>query len=235
MSENLKVWDALKTPPPEAMKKIVGGRLGGMTDIKPQWRYKAMTEQFGPIGFGWNYTIEKEWLEIGSDGNVCAFVNISLTYKIDKEWSLPVPGSGGSTFIAKESKGLHTSDECFKMATTDALSVAMKMIGVGADVYEGNVTHESKYSRPDNQQSAPPQQKQPPKQTATSDNANKLRDELLAWSLGNVPDAMAKLKELTLFQNDKKEDTWVHYHKIDTYSDKWILGALAKVKKLQAK
>lgn len=37
--------------------------------------------------------------------------------------------------ISKESGGLYTSDECYKMAFTDAISVACKMLGFGADVY----------------------------------------------------------------------------------------------------
>ena len=37
----------------------------------------------------------------------------------------------------QEKAGLHVSDECFKMATTDALSVALKMLGVAADIYAG--------------------------------------------------------------------------------------------------
>ena len=38
-------------------------------------------------------------------------------------------------FVAKERNGLYTSDECYKMALTDAISVACKALGFGADVY----------------------------------------------------------------------------------------------------
>ena len=44
-----------------------------------------------------------------------------------------------------EMGGLNASDECFKMATTDAISVACKQLGIGADVYWK--AGESKYSR----------------------------------------------------------------------------------------
>jgi hypothetical protein len=143
---NLDAWNKLKTPPPEAMSKIKGGRLNGMTDIKPQWRYKVMTEVFGPVGLGWGYSIKRLWTEKCEDGTVCAFAEVSAWYKLDGAKSELFDGIGGSMLVAKESAGLRTSDECYKMATTDALSVALKMIGVGADVYSGDVSHDSKYA-----------------------------------------------------------------------------------------
>lgn len=231
MSDNLKIWDALKSPPAKALSKINGGRLNGMTDIKPQWRYKAMTEQFGPVGIGWTYTIVKEWIEQGADGNVCAFVNIELVYMVDGKISLPIPGTGGASFVAKERSGLHTSDECFKMATTDALSVAMKMIGVGAEVYEGNLTHESKYSQPE-QKPAPKQQQQT--NTVTADIARELKDELLAMSMGNEVEAADRLKEFTTFQGKDKADVWMKWDQVEACSENWLKSTLAKVKKAGA-
>ena len=64
-----------------------------------------------------------------------AFSEYDLFVKVNGEWSEAIPGTGGSSYIASESKGLYTSDECFKMALTDALSVACKALGIGADVY----------------------------------------------------------------------------------------------------
>ena len=135
---NMRYWDAVKQPPASALKEIKGGRLSGMTDIKPQWRYQAMTEQFGPCGIGWKFTIDKLWTEAGSDGQMVAFANVGLYVKDGEVWSDPIPGNGGSMLIVKESKGPHTSDEAYKMAITDALSTAMKLLGVAADVYMGN-------------------------------------------------------------------------------------------------
>ena len=145
MSEdNLKLWDKVAKPPKEALKEIKGGRLSGMTDIKPQWRYKAMTEQFGPCGVGWRYDITKQWTEPGSDEQIICYVNIELFFLHDGVWSEAIPGTGGSMIVTKERAGLHTSDEGYKMALTDALSVAMSRIGVAAEIYMGNWTG-SKY------------------------------------------------------------------------------------------
>lgn len=137
MTDNTKLWDALNRPPATALKKITGGRLKGMTDINPQWRYRALTEQLGPCGIGWKYTIDELWTVPGSADQVCAFARISLFVKYGEQWSEAVPGVGGSMLITKESGGLHTSDEAFKMAITDALSTACKMLGVAGDIYMG--------------------------------------------------------------------------------------------------
>ena len=62
------------------------------------------------------------------------FIQVNLYVK-DKEWSKPIVGVGGSTFIAKEKSGLYTSDEAYKMALTDAISVSCKALGIAADIY----------------------------------------------------------------------------------------------------
>lgn len=155
--ENMALWDKLRTPPPSALKKIQGGRLKGMSDISPQWRYEIMTEVFGACGMGWSFVIDKLWTEPGSDGQVFAFAQVSVMYKEGEKWSEGIQGVGGSMLIAKEKSGLHCSDEAFKMATTDAIGTALKMIGVAADVYAGKC--DSKYQKPN-----PPAQKPKPKQ-----------------------------------------------------------------------
>jgi len=145
--DNLRFWNALKRPPTTALRQISGGRLSGKTDINPQWRYEAMTKAFGPCGTGWKYSVNRVWNEPGHAGQVFAFADISLCVKIDDAWSDPIPGIGGSMLIEKEKAGLHSSDEGYKMAITDALSVAMKMIGIAADIYAG-LWDGSKYKEP---------------------------------------------------------------------------------------
>jgi len=132
---NMNFYNQLKTVPPEAKKEIKGGRLKGMTDINPMWRIKKLTETFGACGIGWKYVIKEKRLESGASGEIAAFVEIELFVKVEGEWSEAIPGIGGSSFVSSETKGLYTSDECFKMALTDAISVSCKALGVAADVY----------------------------------------------------------------------------------------------------
>lgn len=134
MDENLKIYNAVRVVPTEAKRSITGGRLKGKTEINPMWRIKILTDQFGPCGIGWYYEVTKQWLE-PSGNEVAAFVNINLYIKVAGEWSKPIPGVGGSMFVENQKSGVYVSDECYKMATTDAISVACKQLGIGADVY----------------------------------------------------------------------------------------------------
>ncbi len=133
--DNLSIYNQLRKVPDEAKKKITGGRLNGLTDINPMWRIKSLTEQFGMCGVGWKIDIVSERLEKGCNDEISAFVKINLFVKVDNEWSEAIPGTGGASFVAKEKNGMYQSDECFKMAFTDAVSVACKLLGMGADVY----------------------------------------------------------------------------------------------------
>jgi len=44
-------------------------------------------------------------------------------------------GLGGASFVTDEKNGLYQSDECFKMALTDAIGVSCKALGMSADIY----------------------------------------------------------------------------------------------------
>ena len=133
--ENMNIYNKYRAVPKEAQREIKAGRLKGMTDINPMWRIECLTKEFGACGVGWYYTIDEKRLDEGAEDVTVATVEISLYVKNEGEWSMPIKGIGGSAFTAKESKGLYTSDEAFKMALTDALSVSCKALGIAADVY----------------------------------------------------------------------------------------------------
>lgn len=133
--DNMTIYNQGRVVPPEAQKTIGAGRLKGMTDINPLWRLAKLTELFGPCGIGWKYIITRREMVSGANNEISCFVDIDLYYRWEGEWSEAVPGTGGSSYVASERNGMYTSDECYKMALTDALSVACKALGIGADVY----------------------------------------------------------------------------------------------------
>lgn len=150
---NLDLYNKLKVVPAEAIKPIQAGRLKGMSDINPMWRIRTMTEHFGVCGIGWKYVITKQWSET-HDTETKAYCNVDLFVKVDGQWSDAIQGTGGSSEATMERNGLYVSDECYKMALTDALSVAMKALGIGADIYfekgKSTTDYSTKYSMQEN-------------------------------------------------------------------------------------
>ena len=193
---HMAIWDRVRTPPATALKPIKGGRLAGKTDISPQWRFAVMTELFGPVGYGWTYTVDKLWTEPLADGQVAAFAMISLTINVpDLGWSRDIPGVGGNMLIEKESQGLHVNDECFKMAVTDALSVAMKALGVAADVYNGDMDG-SKYQRAEVTHAAPVPQSAPAPSAIPPQSSGPVKDEQGDWPSQENRAALAQSYDL---------------------------------------
>lgn len=155
MSNNMELYNRVKSVPKNAQRPISGGRLKGMTDINPMWRIEKLTEEFGPCGIGWYYDILERWIETSmSSDEITANMKINLFYKDNQsgEWSKPVQGIGGSMFVSKEKNGIYTNDECYKMALTDAISVACKALGVGADIYYGKENTKYNDVKKDNQE-----------------------------------------------------------------------------------
>ena len=144
---NMRIYDAVRAVPEQAKKKITGGRLAGMTDINSMWRIKVLTEQFGPCGEGWYTSDVQYWQDrLDNNGSVALFCSILLHVKMDGAWSQPIYGIGGNMLVAAEKSGTRLDDEAYKKAYTDAISVACKALGIGADVYfEKDVTKYSDY------------------------------------------------------------------------------------------
>lgn len=133
--DNLEIYKKAAEVPVEAQKEIKGGKLKGMTDINPMWRIKTLTEIFGPCGIGWYTQIQERWTERDANESV-AWVKVALFVKLPESdtWSMPIEGVGGSKQYGK-GQGDGVNDEAFKMAETDAISVACKKLGFGAKVY----------------------------------------------------------------------------------------------------
>lgn len=162
-----------------------------------------MTEQFGPIGIGWYYETVRTWTETYC-GETSAYVEIKLYVKHDGEWSKPISGIGGAMLLSMENikdyekdtaldkygnqylKPYH-SDEAYKMATTDALSVAMKQLGVAADVYMG--LSDSKYDK------KPEAEQKPASGKATGKQKGYLRDYQKTFMEKNIVEAVSYIAD----------------------------------------
>jgi len=206
--DNLKHYNFLKLVPPNALREIKFGALKGKSDINPQWRYEAMTSEFGTCGIGWKFEIVDMFIKDLEDGQVMVFVKVLLYVHENEKWGSPIPAMGGDFLIVKDKNGIHGNDEAYKMATTDALGTAMKMLGVAADVYRG--FNDSKYSN--NQQAAPAQKTQtksaPPQQEQKEPSLTHITEEQRK-KIGSLA------KELSLSSEDMKGIMLMKY-KIDS-------------------
>ena len=210
--ENLDLYNKVREVPKEAQKSFNNGRFSG-TDINPMWRIKKLTEEFGICGFGWYYEITDKWLEKGQDDIVAAFVNINLFIKIGEEWSKPIQGTGGNTFVSKNKNGYQVSDECYKMALTDAISVAAKALGVGADIYFSN--DRTKYDTPKETETHKQEVKPTPKTDEPSD---------IIFEMINKADTQEALKDIW--------DSYPNYQRNQKFKNA-LTNAKSKFPKLQ--
>ena len=131
--DNLEIYNKGREVPKDAQKSFDNGSFSG-TDINPMWRIKKLTELFGPAGIGWYTDDIRERCE--QHGNVTmAIVDLNLYVKYNGEWSKPIFGTGGNILVSAKGRA---SDEGYKMAYTDALSIACKALGIGADIWYAN-------------------------------------------------------------------------------------------------
>lgn len=148
IQKNMAIYSAVRSAPQSAVKPIKGGSYGaaGLSDINPQWRIERMTELFGPVGTGWTW----EPVEVFEREGVL-YGHVVVTYTdAQGKVSKPIHGYGGTKFGGRD------DSDIYKSTMTDAVSNALRYLGVGADVWY-------KPDRPGDQQqydtkySAPPQ------------------------------------------------------------------------------
>lgn len=134
-TKNLRYYAYSRAVPKEAQKDFDNGSFSG-TDINPMWRIRMLTEMFGPAGIGWYTEILSERQEQLTEDTTISIVDLNLYINVNGQWSKPIFGTGGNKLKTKTSKSyIKTTDEGYKMAYTDALGVACKALGIGAEVY----------------------------------------------------------------------------------------------------
>lgn len=140
MTDKMKIWNTLGKTDPKHTKPFQ--RSGGFrgTAIKPMFSYMRMTEEFGACGEGWGIN-EPFFQVVNANDEILVYCTVSIWHG-SKDKS--VFGVGGDKVLGKFSSGLKTDDEAFKKAFTDAVTNALKLIGVGADVHMG-MFDDSKY------------------------------------------------------------------------------------------
>lgn len=132
-TNNLALWDSVARVPPEHLKGFKrGGGFSG-TAIKPMWAIKTMTERFGPCGERWGMDAP-EFTTHAANGEILVYCVLPVWVE---KTNAKIYGVGGDKILSVNKYGPQTDDEAFKKAYTDALTNALKLLGVGADIHMG--------------------------------------------------------------------------------------------------
>ena len=130
---NSYIWDKVKHTNPNFTKPFPAfGKT--LTTIDPMYQIMIMTNQFGPVGEGWNYKVNYTYTD------KVVFAEVSVAHKQrhvhaeEKTWDYYGPISSAQSLYKKNGA---LDDEAPKKAMTDALTKAFSHLGVSADVFLG--------------------------------------------------------------------------------------------------
>lgn len=148
-NSNMLIWDAVSKTDPAYTKNYKGpGGFEG-TAVAAHWVVMKATEQFGPCGTGWGYTVLVDRYDDGApiltkDGSQYEPPIVAKTHTLmiefwymTSEGKKTVPHYGHTPFIYSNKYGPQTDFEAPKKSLTDALKKALSMLGFTADIHMG--------------------------------------------------------------------------------------------------
>jgi len=125
MMSNLDLWNRLEKTNPAHTTEVTFGRK--ITAIDPYQQIKNATNEFGPVGIGWGWSVVKvEHLPTNELGLLIRLWHTDKANTFD-QWGQ------ASLYIDKAEQKKDT--DCFKKATTDGVTKCLSLIGFNADVF----------------------------------------------------------------------------------------------------
>lgn len=139
----MRVWNAVFTTDPRAVKPITGKAYKGNSP-KPYWMIQRMTEEFGPIGFGWGIKVKNERFERMTDTDVLHVATVEVWYVLDGVRSEGWEQMGGTKACYQSKNGMIVDEDAGKKSVTDGMVKCMSMQGFAGDIFSG-MWDDSKY------------------------------------------------------------------------------------------
>lgn len=140
---NMALWERVCVTDPKAVKPITGKQYSGNSP-KPYWIVQRLTQEFGPCGLGWGYSILNERMERLTETDVLHVAAVRFWYVLDGKRG-EVEQIGQTKAVYKTSKGaLLVDEDAPKKSVTDALVKCASYIGVAGDIFSGR-WDDSKY------------------------------------------------------------------------------------------
>lgn len=134
MSENMKLWNRVKSTDPKYTKDANNGKYG-FTCIDPQWQLQKATELWGPYGLRWG--MNDLQFTTHDDGVVHDNGSVKLMM-IQANFFYPAEPQGHQVnFPIAACIKLRAGDDTVKKLITSARSKALSLLGFSADVFLG--------------------------------------------------------------------------------------------------
>lgn len=141
--DNKALWKRAFTTDPRAVKPITGKQYSGNSP-KPYWIVERLTDEFGPCGIGWGFTILNERMERLTDTDVLHVAVVRFWYVLDGQRG-EFEQIGQTKAVYEKSKGGNMVDEdAPKKSVTDALVKCASYLGFAGDIFSG-MWDDSKY------------------------------------------------------------------------------------------
>ncbi len=147
MSDNkMDLWRRVFVTDPAAVKQITGKQYKGNSP-KPYWIIERLTDEFGPCGIGWGFSIASERYERFGEGAQAETLHIACVrfwYVLDgQRGELEQVGQTRGSYTTRDGKFL-VDEDAPKKSVTDALVKCASYLGFAGDIFSGR-WDDSKY------------------------------------------------------------------------------------------
>lgn len=147
MSENTALWRRAFVTDPAAVKPITGKQYKGNSP-KPYWIVQRLTEEFGPCGIGWGFTILGERFERFGDSESLHIAVVRLWYVlhvdgVQHRGEFEQVGQTRASYMSAAGKFI-VDEDAPKKSVTDALVKCASYLGFAGDIFSG-MWDDSKY------------------------------------------------------------------------------------------
>lgn len=140
---NLKLWNRVAKTDPAAVKAITGKQYSGNSP-KPYYIVQRLTEEFGPCGIGWGFTVLNERIERFSDTDSLHIALIDFWYELGgKRGCFQQMGQTKCSYMSSRDKFV-LDEDAPKKSVTDALVKCASYLGFAGDIFSGR-WDDSKY------------------------------------------------------------------------------------------
>ncbi len=236
---NKALWHRVCVTDPQAVKPITGKQYSGNSP-KPYWIVERLTDEFGPCGIGWGFSILNERMERLSDTDVLHVALVRFWYMLEgKRGELEQIGQTKATYLSSKDR-LIVDEDAPKKSVTDALVKCASYLGFAGDIFSGR-WDDSKYVA-----SAAKEweaRRTPAKQVTATPT-----DQMGMDGFDQATERAAELRELALYlidahQNGKDLDAVKVFYAPDTWSadnptatdeQKYVWGLLRAESKLRS-